>query len=106
MLLERSGSGRAAGAWPGCPQGRFTAITTKDGLSSNVVRSLYADQQGSVWIGTLGGGLNRLKNGRITVYMTRHGLFDDVIWLILEDGQRQSLDEQFRAGSFGSANRT
>ncbi len=51
------------------------------------MRSLYADQQGSVWIGTLG-GLNRLKDGRITAYTTRHGLFDDGIWLILEDEQR------------------
>src|SRR5262249_9484087 len=34
-----------------------------------------------------GGGLNRLQNGKITTYDTKNGLFDDVVFETLEDGQ-------------------
>ena len=44
----------------------FNTYTTKDGLSSDIVRSLYCDQQGAIWIGTDGGGLCKVveKNGK------------------------------------------
>jgi len=40
-----------------------------------------------LWIGTYGGGLNRFRDGRFTVYTTDHGLPDNVIYQILDDGQ-------------------
>ena len=40
-----------------------------------------------LWVGTYGGGLSRVESGRITTYTTRQGLFDDVIFEILEDGR-------------------
>lgn len=42
-------------------QGEVTRITTKEGLSYNSVLSLYADKEGSLWVGLDGGGLNRVK---------------------------------------------
>jgi hypothetical protein len=57
----------------------------RDGLSSNMVRSLHEDTDATLWVGTYGGGLNRLRNGRLTSYTTREGLFNDVVYQILED---------------------
>jgi len=64
---------------------RFTTYTTHDGLSSNYVLALYEDGEGSLWIGTAGGGLNRWKGGRFTAYTTRDGLSNDTVWAINGD---------------------
>lgn len=57
----------------------------KQGLSSRFARSLYEDSRGVLWIGTYGGGLNRIENGRITHYDESNGLFDDTVSCILVD---------------------
>src|SRR5205085_8500000 len=66
---------------------KFTTYNTRDGLSSEVVISLHEDADGALWIGTSGGGLNRLKQGKFTAYTIRNGLPDDVVYSILEDHQ-------------------
>ncbi|HEX6494800.1 MAG TPA: two-component regulator propeller domain-containing protein [Acidobacteriaceae bacterium] len=48
--------------------GHITNLTTRDGLSSNVITALYQDSSGELWIGTNGGGLNLLRNGRVTAF--------------------------------------
>ncbi|RBP38051.1 two component regulator with propeller domain [Roseimicrobium gellanilyticum] len=58
---------------------------TKDGLLTQSVRALYREANGTLWIGTLGGGLARMKDGRITNYTTREGLIDDIISQIIAD---------------------
>ena len=45
--------------------GQIRNFTTKDGLSSNVVTALYEDREGTLWIGTNDGGLNRWRAGKI-----------------------------------------
>ena len=58
----------SAGTEP--PQGRkFTSFTTKEGLSSDFVISIYEESEGSLWIGTLGGGLNRFSDGKFTTFI-------------------------------------
>ncbi len=43
-------------------EGKATHITKNEGLSSyNSILSLHADNEGSLWVGLDGGGLNRLK---------------------------------------------
>lgn len=62
--------------------------TPREGLSSRFVRSLYEDRAtGTVWVGTYGGGLNRIRLGRVQRYDSRNGLFDDTVSCILPDGQ-------------------
>ena len=39
-------------------------FTTRDGLSSDEIRTLYLDPDGTLWIGTFGGGLSFLRNGK------------------------------------------
>ncbi len=55
-------------------------------MSEDSIFALRPDADGSLWIGTWGGGLNRLKDGRFTTYTTEDGLFSDTICEILEDG--------------------
>ena len=49
------------------------------------VRTMYEDVDGTLWVGTYGRGLLRLRDGRVAVYTTREGLHDDGIWSILAD---------------------
>jgi signal transduction histidine kinase len=55
------------------------------GLPSSWIRTLYLDAQGTLWIGTAGGGLSRLQDGRIATFTMREGLLDNTISQILED---------------------
>src|SRR5258708_23695439 len=66
--------------------GRFTVYTTKNGLSSNLVQSIYEDKGGNLWIGT-GGGLNRYNDGKFTTYTTKDGLSKNSVLSLYEDQQ-------------------
>jgi len=60
--------------------------TPREGLSSRFARALYEDKAANVlWIGTYGGGLNRISNGQVHHYTTRNGLSDDTVSCILPD---------------------
>lgn len=59
-----------------------------------MVRTVYADAAGDLWVGTPG-GLNRFRDGRFTAYTTRDGLSSNsiiviyenrVLWVGTEDG--------------------
>ncbi len=64
---------------------KFTTYTTRDGLSSNNVLSIYQDIHGVMWIGTGGGGIDRFEAGRFRSYTTKDGLANDVVWAIWGD---------------------
>lgn len=63
----------------------FTNYTTANGLTNDYVRDVFEDDDGAVWFATYGGGLNRLKDGRIGYVTTQQGLPDDFISRILPD---------------------
>ena len=56
-------------------------------LSLNSTRVVFEDDSGFFWIGTGGGGLNRLdpKTGLFTVYTMEDGLPSNTVWGILPD---------------------
>ncbi len=67
-------------------------FTTKDGLSANDVQAIADDRQGNLWVGTAGGGLNRLRDGQSVVFHKKDGVpgedisalyvdADDVLWI-------------------------
>ncbi|MEM6709706.1 MAG: two-component regulator propeller domain-containing protein [Pseudomonadota bacterium] len=66
-----------------------TRGTAGDGLASNGITSLQLEPDGTLWVGTYGGGVSRLRNGRFTTF--RHDANDsttlssDVITSILRD---------------------
>jgi ligand-binding sensor domain-containing protein/two-component sensor histidine kinase len=62
--------------------GRISRVNT---LSARDVDALYTDRDGLLWMGTLGGGLRLLKDGKIFPFGMRDGLFDDEIYGIAAD---------------------
>lgn len=57
----------------------------EQGLSSSFARALHEEADGTLWIGTYGGGINRIVDGQLTVYHQGNGLHDDTVSCILED---------------------
>ncbi|MCP5053403.1 MAG: hypothetical protein GY940_39930, partial [bacterium] len=66
--------------------GRFTAITVKDGLTDNNIQALMVDRGGNTWVGTLK-GFSRVeaKPTKIISYTTADGLPHNFVRSIFED---------------------
>lgn len=67
--------------------GRVEVVAREQGLSNDAVRAIHRDAAGVVWIGTYGGGLNRMEGNRIFTFGPKHGLVDPFVSTIIEDGQ-------------------
>ena len=63
---------------------RFATYTQDQGLTYNKTACLSAGGDGSLWIGTWGGGLNRMKDGKVTAITHLDGLENDFIESIRE----------------------
>lgn len=63
-----------------------THYTVADGLGSDAVKAIAEDADGTLWFGTTD-GLSRFRDGHWSTATTRHGLFDDDISQVIEDGQ-------------------
>lgn len=66
------------------------SFTAAAGLGTNQIRALYQDKDGTLWIGTFGGGLAMLRKGVFRRFTFRDGLLSDNISHI-EDDQRGNL---------------
>ncbi|HVX56598.1 MAG TPA: two-component regulator propeller domain-containing protein, partial [Candidatus Saccharimonadales bacterium] len=75
--------------------GTVTTFRTAQGLASDYVRTIVADHDKAVWIGTRS-GVSRYKDGRFSTLTPRQGLPSDVICQMLDDGAGN-----FWIGSFG-----
>ena len=64
--------------------GRFTVLTTRDGLVNDYVAALARDAEGSVWIGT-DGGVSRFKQGRFRNFTVADGLSHDAVRSLYAD---------------------
>jgi len=58
--------------------------TQQDGLVQNSVYAVYERKDGSVWSGTLSGGVSELKDGHFTNYTTADGLASNTVSAIAE----------------------
>lgn len=54
--------------------------TTSDGLSDTNTSGLVAAGDGTLWVGTRNGGVNRFKDGHFRVYSTNEGLLSAHAW--------------------------
>jgi len=66
---------------------RFVSVPAFAGLRQEKIWSILPDPDGTLWLGTRGDGLIRLRNGRITHYTSREGLISNAIFQILDDGK-------------------
>ena len=99
MLRDRDG-----GLWIGTVErglihihhGRTDVFTRSDGLSGDVVLSLFEDREGSVWVATTG-GLDRFRELPVTTISVKQGLSSDAtasvlattdgsVWVSTHDG--------------------
>ena len=93
---SRSGSARREAASPASLTEEIEAsYSTREGLSNDRVWSIVEDRDGSLWIGTDGGGLNRFRDGRFTVYREPEGVPADRP-VALPRQRRRSVDRQRR----------
>lgn len=68
---------------------RFTAFDTGNTpeIKSNNVQSLLVSRDGTLWIGTHGGGLTSYHEGKFTNYSVEQGLSDSHISCLFEDSK-------------------
>ena len=88
MLADRNGNFWFASATEGLLRvngQQVSQFTTKDGLSSDLVTSLYEDHEGNLWVGTNEGGLDRFHDGSFTTYAKEEGLAADQTYSVIED---------------------
>jgi ligand-binding sensor domain-containing protein/signal transduction histidine kinase len=89
-------SGRADVVWAGRQRGGITRLeihngairtetyTEANGLAQNSAYTVYESRDGSVWAGTLNGGVSKFKDGRFTTYTMTDGLASNTVSSILE----------------------
>jgi signal transduction histidine kinase/ligand-binding sensor domain-containing protein/DNA-binding response OmpR family regulator len=82
---------REGGLWLATDQGvnyfrdgKFASYDAHQGLNF-LVFCFCEDSDATIWMGTWGGGLARIKNGILTMVTSKDGLFDDLAYQILED---------------------
>lgn len=69
-------------------KGTIKRYTTEDGLSYNMVVSIWEDNKTDCLLfGTRGGGITALRNGKFRKCTAENGLFNDVVYAILEDAK-------------------
>jgi signal transduction histidine kinase/ligand-binding sensor domain-containing protein len=107
LLRDRNG-----GLWIGTVQhglihvhnGRADAFTKSDGLSGDIVMSLFEDREGNVWVATAG-GIDRFRGLPVTTISTKQGLSSDLAqsvvagedgstWIATQDGVTRWNDGQ------------
>jgi len=62
--------------------GKFSVV---QGLSNGPVQAIAEDHNHDIWVGTGGGGLNRVRNGQVEVFNTGRGLSNNVVMSLHED---------------------
>ena len=84
----------------------FECYTAKDGLTGNYIESIFRDHEGSLWVGTLTGGLNQLKAGALSVFApgenpddAARSIYeghDGSLWIAMDSGLRRYKDGQVK----------
>ena len=68
-------------------EGVFDRFGPEEGLVADVVQDIHLDSEGGLWIGTDGGGLQRLRDLPFQVLGRPEGLSHDVALSLLEDSR-------------------
>lgn len=89
--------------------GEFKTFTTEDGLPDALIRQIFQDRQGNLWLGTNGGGVSRFDGERFHNYGIEEGLAGNIVFSFHEDGDgilwvgtRSSGLSVYRDGRFAS----
>lgn len=66
----------------------FRNYTTEDGLAENGVRTVCEDAEGNIWLGHTGGGISRIRNGKIEEWQDTLSINGDVTRIFQDKQQR------------------
>jgi signal transduction histidine kinase/ligand-binding sensor domain-containing protein len=66
-------------------KGKCVIYHTRQGLGNINALSLIERRDGSIWAGTDGGGISRIKEESVTTWTTDEGLPNNVAWCLTED---------------------
>ena len=66
--------------------GHLESLSRGHGLDSNYVYSVCEDAEGSIWLGTVDGGLTQIRDEKITTFTEREGLSGDKFRCFHADG--------------------
>jgi signal transduction histidine kinase/ligand-binding sensor domain-containing protein len=78
--------GMSGGGLASLKDGIVKQYRQRDGLGSDLVVCLYADEDDTLWVGTSDNGLTRFKDGRFAIISTDQGLPSRIICHIVDDG--------------------
>jgi ligand-binding sensor domain-containing protein/signal transduction histidine kinase len=67
--------------------GALVAIPAGGPSTNTRATTLVFDRDGTMWVGTEGAGLWRLRDDRWAAFTAEDGMFDDLVWRILDDGR-------------------
>ena len=84
LWVGTAGSGLNAITRNDAAIGKVKVYTVREGLTSDIILSLATAPNGDLWVGTPD-GLNRIRKGTITSFITADGLPDDFIRSLLVD---------------------
>jgi ligand-binding sensor domain-containing protein/signal transduction histidine kinase len=62
--------------------------TQSAGLVQNSIYAVHQSRDGTIWAGSISGGLSRFKDGKFTTYTTANGLSSNTITAILESSDK------------------
>ena len=71
-------------SWDG---NHFQFFSKQNGLTHSDVRGMVVDKEGTLWVATNGGGLNRYKNAQWTAIRQKDGLAGDSVWSLHYDAE-------------------
>jgi len=87
-FLEDSSGALWIGGYAGLfrwKDGRLHDFTKEAGIAAVQVTTIVQGPDGSLWMGTHGRGVVRLRNGKFTAFTTKNGLSNDAVEAILVD---------------------
>ena len=67
---------------------RISSIDSERDFSGDVIKAIYSDNEGNLWVGTDGEGLSLLRDGKFLSYTMHDGVIDDFVFSIHEDPSR------------------
>jgi ligand-binding sensor domain-containing protein/signal transduction histidine kinase len=117
-------TGSKGDLWIGRQQGGLTSLrniggsidaktyTEKDGLAQNSVYTVHQNSDGTVWAGTLSGGVSRLRDGKFKTYTVADGLGansiasiadapDGTMWFATSGGLSELVNDHWRTYTTG-----